>query len=488
MFVPKFAKFLFIALATLLAIFALLSIGVNLYLQSPAVQERMRAATEAAFGVPTQFRGAWYTPWTGFVLKSITSFDPAPPPGANPVLFEAAALHFRVALLPLLSHKVVVTSVTLESPFLRIPAHFKKFALPETRREFKSATSPVPVPESPPAEQAPELVSTPGPAIADAPAPAGTPAVGSPPPVPKTTPSLFTVEIHRFDVRNGAVLVEHAPDRPRVEATDLQIVTQIDSETRQSGSVRIGTITIENRVRFANVDARFQRDENRFEVPDLHCQWAGGTMEGNFFTDSKSGELAIQAKLANVQIPLLLTDAGIAPGRSSGHLDGSFSIAGPANQPEELKGKGNFSLKGGALEPAPFIRQFGELLGIAELQFLELDQAELNAKLSNGSISITGLNLRTRNVAILGTGTIAMDGALDLQNRLMLREEILERMGGLFNRQFSASETGFREVTFRVSGTLSNPRTDLLEKVTGIQIDKEINRILNLFGAPKKQK
>jgi type II secretion system protein N len=296
------------------------------------------------------------------------------------------------------------------------------------------------------------------------------------------------VEIHRFEVRKGTLLVEHAPGRPRVEVTDLQMLTHIESETRQAGSVRIGAITLENRVRLANVDAGFQRDGNRFEVADLRCEWAGGTVRGDFFTDSESDELAMQAKLANVQIPILLTDAGIAAGRSTGHLNGSFSLAGPANRPEELEGKGNFSLAGGALEPAPFIRQFGELLGIAELQFLELDQAELDATLSNGIISITGLNLRTRNVAILGTGTIGTDGALDLQNRLMLREEILKRMGGLLDRQFSSSEPGFREVAFQVSGTLSNPRTDLLEKVTGIRIDKEINRILNLFGAPKKQK
>lgn len=473
--VPKFAKFLFIALAVLFLLLLIPAIGVNIYLQSPSVQARMRAATGMAFGVPVQFQGAAYTPWSGLTLKNISAFDPSAP---SETLLDAKSLNFRVALLPLLSRKVVVTSVTLDHPVLKVPARLQKLALPETRKEFDASTTAPVLPEPPPATSVEPAV----PEITTAPE-AATPAPSVEP------PPRFTVEIHRFEIRDGQIEIEAAPNRPKISVRDLIMITHVISDVSQTGTISIGGLTIADRIAFSNLVTAFVHDGNRMEINDLRADWAGGVLRGGLVSDPDAPALAIEVNLENISIERLLRDASFDPGRSTGSLNGEVRLASSSASARDLEGKGRFFLTEAAMEPLPFIRQFGEMLGIEELKFLELQQAELVASMSGGEVTVEEMVLRTPNLAILTAGRIGDGGTLDLQNRLLLREEILRRFGGLLDRQFGPSEPGFREVQFQVSGTLSRPRTDLLEKVTGIRLDREINRFINnLFGQPKKDR
>lgn len=480
--VPKFAKFLFITLAVLFLLLLIPAIGVNIYLQSPSVQARMRTATGMAFGVPVQFQGAAYTPWSGLTLKNISAFDPSAP---SETLLDAKSLNFRVALLPLLSRKVVVTSVTLDHPVLKVPARLQKLALPETRKEFDASTTAPMLPEPPPATSGEPAV----PEITTAPE-ADTPAPPEPTPAPSAEPPpRFTVEIHRFEIRDGQIEIEAAPNRPKISVRDLIMITHVISDVSQTGTISIGGLTIADRVAFSNLVTAFVHDGSRMEINDLRADWAGGKLRGALVSDPDAPALAIEANLENVSIERLLRDARFDPGRSTGSLNGEVRLASASASARDLEGKGRFFLTEAAMEPLPFIRQFGEMLGIEELKFLELQQAELVASMSGGEVTVEEMVLRTQNLAILTAGRIGNEGALDLQNRLLLREEILRRFGGLLDRQFGPSEPGFREVQFQVSGTLSRPRTDLLEKVTGIRLDREINRFINnLFGQPKKDR
>jgi len=128
---------------------------------------------------------------------------------------------------------------------------------------------------------------------------------------------------------------------------------------------------------------------------------------------------------------------------------------------------------------------------VDELQLLQLSEGKCLFRVVEGKVVIDELFLKSQNLCLAAKGPVGSTGELDLDSRILLNESLASRLRGLLGRNMTpAPEPGFSQIAFHVSGPAANPRTDLLERLTGIRIGGDLGGLgnllqgLGLFGRP----
>ena len=465
--------FLVIAICGIGFLFLLL-VGVNLYLQSEVVQERIRQATTASLGIPVQIQRATFTPWGGLTISGITAEVPEQMDRPEFSFFEAKVLHVRFAWMPLLSRKVVITSISLRDPVMVIPENQPVILLPPAERVE------VTLPESPQERVETTVTSE----QARSSAPEEKPSAREEQP-PETRPS-FVIEVHNFQIHNGKITVLSAEGQSRLVLSGVTIQTKIRSDFSMKGKLRIQEAILGGRLFLRQVDAPFRREQGKVQVQNLKASLAGGRLRGDIRVEEASGDFHADLGLQEVLLPEMLLEAGIPHARTSGKLEARIELRG-GKSPEDLLGKGEVRLREATIEPVDFIKQVGQILRIKELQLLDLEEAFAIFGIEGEVLTVEHLHLQTESVMIQGEGTVGLrDGRLDLGSRILVDQSIQRNLGGLGGRFLEEAQVeGYRQLPFRVFGTTSRPQTDLLDRVGAGSIGREVGRFLqNFFSAP----
>lgn len=448
-------------LACLVLAFVFVTIGANLFLKSDGVQARLRQGTEASLGVPIEIGGVTFSIFGGITLHDIRTAENRPRAAQS---FEADALRIRFAWLPLLRSQLVITSIELVRPVMIVPENQPVMLLPpEGRVEVQ-------LPED-----------------ARESALAGTKDARAGQEEPGKKAPGFVIDVQRFHVEDGEVQLRTARGSQRVRITGLDIETRIHGMDKVSGIFKAETAEIPSVLVLNNITAPFNRENRRISFDNIQADWAGGRVTGEAVVSEETGGFEVDLSIAAVQIPRLLQDAGLGTGRTSGFVEGAFSLNGSGNA-DSLQGTGEFFLREATLEPLDFMKQVGQLLRIEELQLLALREALLRVSVQNGTVDLSELRLVTENLIILSQGQVGVQaGELDLQSRLLVNDELQRSLGGLISGFLQESDTeGYRELPFRIHGPIMRPRTDLLERLGMGRVTGEVGRFLqNLLGAPQ---
>src|SRR5580704_6783829 len=127
-------------LAVLGALAGLIGLGllaINLYVQSPGTQLRLREIVSENLGYPVTVFRISFTPWTGFHLQDVTIQDPA----VGYPLLKAQDLWIQCNYMPLLRRKLIVRQVFLSGAEIRIPTSARLES--ETEKDNFAANEPV---------------------------------------------------------------------------------------------------------------------------------------------------------------------------------------------------------------------------------------------------------------------------------------------------------------------------------------------------------
>ncbi|MFZ4776622.1 MAG: AsmA-like C-terminal region-containing protein [Terrimicrobiaceae bacterium] len=464
----KFAKYILIGGAVLLLVYILATLGLNIYLQSEGLQERIRATAESALGSPVRIQGTHYTPWAGFGINGISIRGQALP-GQAPLL-EAVAVSFRFSLIALLQGKLVVSEVSIVNPSLSSPFVYEQAAShPEEPVVVPAQTAipPVEMPEQPPAT----LELTP---------PTPTPLAPSAPPA---------VEVKRIRVQNGTAHFFDSKGLLALTLTGVDISSEILPDRSVTGTFRIAESGVGAFVHPRNVKGTFSWKAGHLVIPDLVADWAGGKLTGVIEVE-KGKEFSVLAGADGVLIKQLAADAGINGEGSRGRLLANGVLRGSAGKPETFEGNVEIALQGARFQPLDIIRQIGELMSIQELQMLELKTAEARLKIRDRKVHAETVVLESENLVLDAKGPVGFDGKMKLQARLLLNERLRKDLSGLLGNNFKESERpGYEQMPFSITGTISRPKTDLLDKLTGFRIGQDLGGLLkNLFKAPPEKK
>jgi type II secretion system protein N len=436
-----FAKrFLFIA-AGLIALAAMVLLCVNLYLQSDGVQKRIRDSAERALGGEVRIRSSMYLPWSGFVIRGITVPDPT---NANVNFAEAEALRIRFALRPLLEGRFVITECTVFRPKLIV-------------RQLENGEWVIPLGRDRVATEVPK----------DA-------------PTTSTKGLSFRTELQHMRLRGGSIVFLNAKNRAIVSLDKADISANIAPDRSATGTFEIGRSDFFGSLKPKKIGGPFTWDGRNLDFPQIQGSLAGGKLTGKYqmqTRDSPSFTLALQ--LSEVLLRKLAEDAQVEPGKTEGILQGSLEMNGDPRDSASLQGVGHFELVSAQLRPVDFLVKLGELLQIDELQLLKLSHARINATIQDERVHIDDITLKSDNLILQGTGPVRFNGKLNLDASLMVNRKIQQQLKGVLSKNFVDSEDPeYRQLPFTVTGRVDNPKTDLLDKLVGTKVGKDVGGML----------
>jgi hypothetical protein len=128
----------------------------------------------------------------------------------------------------------------------------------------------------------------------------------------------------------------------------------------------------------------------------------------------------------------------------------------------------------------------GEVLQIEELRELHLEQAEAKYHVHPGLVTIDELILRSPNIRLTASGTVAFDGRLKLDSQLAINEKIRGQLFKAIRQNFQPiNEPGYSAIDFQVGGTIDRPSTNLMDRLVGRDLSSMIN---SFFGGGKKER
>ena len=223
------------------------------------------------------------------------------------------------------------------------------------------------------------------------------------------------------------------------------------------------------------------------ELSKISARVANGEVDGYFAIqpEAEDSPFTTRVNFHDVLADQIVENARGPKGMVKGKLEGNFQASGKASDPEALIGKGEIFLRDGRVQQYKLLVLLGQILQIEELQELNLEQAEAKYHLNPGLVTIDELILRSPNVWLTASGTVAFDGTLQLKSRLAINDRIRGQLFKAIRDNFRPiDEPGYSAIDFEVGGTVDKPSTNLVEQLVG----RDISSMLNSFFGGKKDR
>lgn len=241
-------------------------------------------------------------------------------------------------------------------------------------------------------------------------------------------------------------------------------VGPFDLPLRADATVRIGQ-TLYKGLAIEKFDLHGLLEKNVLTVDRLTGKAAGGSFNQTARVDLAQRGLAYATRLAvkGVQADSLV--AAFAPkaaGTVFGSLDFDGDFRGAGTVPETLKqnlsGKGAFSIADGRLTGPGFMQGLADFLSLPALREMRFRQAKGSFTVDRGKVLLNS-DFSGSDARLAPTGTVGLDGALDVGLDLRLSPELTGRLdrGGKV-AQFFTDAQGWGQVPLKVTGTIGKPR------------------------------
>ena len=448
------AKSIFSVVAFLFVLAVLASLAGSIVLQSQAGRERLEKTLSGICNLPVSVRSSYALPPNTIRLCGVTVGLPGEPP-----LFTGDSISLKPELMALLRGQFLIASITLNKPSLQLRSRMMGM--------MKSVRNPTPISTGLATTQ-PNQINSPTPSSSTtftSPSSSfNTPLSGS---IPLTDHSLkLPSSLKILTISDGKFSLLDAQGIPSLNVEGIELHTMIPGETWK-GIIKASRVIYENRFIFHNLCSPFSFSAARdsLSLDPLESIFGGGKLVGKALFDftSASPAYSLSLKLTGATLGDLLAGVSMDGSHTAGTVSGSLDLSGLIGQGATMSGKGNLACTGAVIQPVGFLRQ-----------------------IDDGRIVIDNLMLRSENLILSARGPLQPSGELDLDSRLLFNEKLTGRLKGLLGAQLSpAPETGYSQLAFHVSGTAMNPKTDLLERITGLRIGGDLGGLLQgLFGHP----
>jgi len=483
--VHSIAKPILIIAGIIFILCATVILCLNIYLQSAGVQLKLRQAVYRATGFEPVISQTYYTPWSGLTVSGIKipQADNAKKP-----LLAMRSVKCRMSLAALLQGRLLIKDITFEQPSLLVVQGQSGLwpggsALPFQDLEKKPSVIRQPAKDAKTAQK-PTPDATP------------TPQEAPPPAVPSTQPEKempvreAPVLVENIRIREGQAFFYPAQGRPiRLEGCAAEGKASPNGST--SGVFRIKTAAFAELARCSDITGKFEYHDGRLKITEIQAVWAQGKVRGSFEISKTPGPFfAASLAAENVSLQKLAEDAGFNAEGTQGFLFAKTSLQGIPGQPESFTGEASANLTEARMQPIDPLRQLGELLRINELRVLELRNAQTALTIRDGKILVERLELESTNLLMDASGEARFDGSLDLNARFHVTQKLLKDSLGFMVSKFQPSDReGYAHMPFSINGTMSRPKSDLLDKIVGVRLGDDVGGLLkNLLRMPKKEK
>jgi len=481
--VRKLRRITLIAFATVIALAAALLLGVNLYVQSQGTQAKIQQELSRRLGTTLEIRSMSVTPWGGLQLSGI--IIPQTSPAGPRHFLEAKTFRLRVRFLSLFSRRLVIKEVSLIKPRVVWPQDAEgKWKLPTSQEVQSSGVSrkpPISVSQS---RRESEFVQPTLPPVDIAPStnlsPPAQPSVDNRPPRRAVAP-----EVRRVSIKDGSFSFLDQAGGLLASFTGVDFRTSIRSASALHGDTKVARISLRDRFFLEELRSALRYEPDVLELSKISAHAANGEINGYFAMqpEAEDSPFTTSVKFRNVLANQIVENAGGPKGMVKGILEGSFQASGKTADPNALIGRGEIFLRDGRVQQYSLLVLLGQILQIEELQELHLEQAEAKYHLSPGLVTIDDLILRSPNIRLTASGTVAFDGRLKLDSQLAINDRIRGQLFKAIRVNFQpTNEPGYSAIDFQVSGTIDRPSTNLMDRLVGRDLTNMLN---SLFGGKK---
>ncbi|MGB8296066.1 MAG: AsmA-like C-terminal region-containing protein, partial [Polyangia bacterium] len=129
------------------------------------------------------------------------------------------------------------------------------------------------------------------------------------------------------------------------------------------------------------------------------------------------------------------------------------------------------------------LHDLSQILRVKELDAPVITQAKTHFVVQNRQTKFIGLQVDSPIFQITGDGTIDFNGNLNANLVLVLTRDAMAKLPKAAADSFVQQQDGSGSIAFQVTGTTSDPRTDLAARLLmqNTQIKNVINKALNKF-------
>jgi AsmA family len=457
---PTVKRLIQVTLISVVATACLAGLGllsINLYVQSPGAQLRIREAVSEKIGLPINVFRITFTPWGGFLFQDVTIENPA----AGEPLLRARDLRVECDYLPFLEKRIAIKQVLLHHVDLRLltaaPVSAQLSAPSEPPKDSRQpdAKAASPSPSAEPSEAAPSREPARGSFIASLFDPAA--------------PSRYSVEVKKFKLYDGSIYLVGADGVPSTVLRDVDCELKF-KKGGYVGELRIGSAKHADSIHLEDINSPVRCSGGSLELERIRAGLSGGEIRGTLRVDLTQGDLPYQLalRLHGVNINEMVGRAGGFFDRAHGTLEGTFQVTGLITDPAKTTGQGNLDVKSGYLDQYPMLQEIGKWTQIDELQKLLLDEAASEFTVVGRDIRVDSLRLVSKNCQMNLSGKIDAEQKLALGGRLMVSRFLSEKIPNELEENFVQANDGRgRYLDFHVTGTLVKPQTDLFDRIVG---------------------
>lgn len=219
--------------------------------------------------------------------------------------------------------------------------------------------------------------------------------------------------------------------------------------------------------------------EGKLTLPDLNGQAYGGKATGlaelNLVEESPSFRLNL--KLTEVDLMKLGKAVREKADWAEGELEMNADLKGALSNPLGLSGSGEFDLKKTRLTKFAWIRELAQTLWIPELEKMEFEHIQGTFKVEDQKITFYNIEALAEPLEVTGTGTIGFDRQISFDVGLALSPKLCESMPKEIIAQLPTRQDQYRTLTFHVFGTLSQPKTNLTEKLARSALQQGVEKL-----------
>ena len=462
--------FLFLG-TILLGIFLLLLLAANLTLQLPGIKDRIRSTLTSFLGTPISVESFFLNPAGGIRLSKVTVT-----PTEQLATASADSLTIYISWADLLKGKITPEAISLIHPVAILKLNSSRTTIAPKLPALASQT----------------LITTPsarGITVSSSPAEQPQQPQSNKSALPPDLASLLS----RLSIQHGEFSLLDEASHPVLRLNDLNAHQKKGKMKIMTTSAVISDSLIVHDLA-ANAEATSETNGATLMLENISAMMGDGRITGALRCGlpPSSPDYNCSIQLSGAGLRKLLGDASLGSPNAEGQIDGDLMCTGTAGIGATMTGKGSLRCKEAVIEPVAFLKQIGQLLNVDELKLLKLAEGRCLFRIDQGHVVIDELFLRSANLILAAKGPLQPSGELNLDSRLLFNEKLTGRLHGLLGSQLSpAPEPGYSQVTFHVSGPASNPRTDLIERLTGIHLGGNLGGLggllQGLFGKPAPQ-
>jgi hypothetical protein len=215
---------------------------------------------------------------------------------------------------------------------------------------------------------------------------------------------------------------------------------------------------------------------------ELRCTQLSGSAYGGQATGAITIPLApapgatkqyygVSLHFSDIDFPALLKAFNADPTLLQTRLNFSCDLWGDLNHPSLIQGKGWFESKATRLTGVKVLDLIGNLLKQPGLRDTQFDTVHGSFKIADDQLTFYFLEIISPDLKISASGTVKYDQTIDFDVLLTVNPTLLQQLPAEVTEQFSTQPDGSKSIACKVSGTPEAPACNLADKLYGKAAD-----------------